>query len=247
MFEKSQNKWKRGNGWAILSLFYVYFKTFQTNNTIFTTKQCEKISCPSSIRCRDSKQRPLKRDSPPVTTGPWLPPTGWPFLKRPSQLQKSRLVPFFELTWQVVNDSSAVSRTYFADEIRRSKCCQDYLLRSFWHLRLSCKSAWARLVPSERCLRRSSSSRRPKIKQVRAFWFRSVKKVSHVGARFEPWSNVQLIKPSDHTTSNPWFYRQNINVSISFTILKLGTLKSSSLIGQNYSWDLQQPIGVIYL
>ena len=30
-------------------LFFVYFQSFQTNNTIFSTNQCEKMSkCPSS-------------------------------------------------------------------------------------------------------------------------------------------------------------------------------------------------------
>ena len=28
--------------WANLGLFFVYFRSFQTNNTIFTTNQCEK-------------------------------------------------------------------------------------------------------------------------------------------------------------------------------------------------------------
>ena len=40
--------------WANPGLFFVYFRSFQTNNTIFATNQCEKMSCPSSIWRRDS-------------------------------------------------------------------------------------------------------------------------------------------------------------------------------------------------
>ena len=51
------------------------FRSFQTNIiTIFTTKICEKSKCPSSIRCWDSKPRPLERESLPITTKAGLPP-----------------------------------------------------------------------------------------------------------------------------------------------------------------------------
>ena len=50
------------------------FSVFSTNNTIFTTNQCEKMSCPSSIRRRDSNPRPLDHESPPITTRSGLPP-----------------------------------------------------------------------------------------------------------------------------------------------------------------------------
>ena len=54
-------------------LFFVYFRSFQTNIiTIFTTNICEK--CPSSIWCRDSNPRPSERESLPITTRPGLPP-----------------------------------------------------------------------------------------------------------------------------------------------------------------------------
>ena len=52
--------------WANPGLFFVYFRSFQTNNTIFTTNQCEK--CPSCIRRWDSNPRPLERESPSITT-----------------------------------------------------------------------------------------------------------------------------------------------------------------------------------
>ena len=58
--------------WANPGLFFVYFRSFQTNITIFTTNICEK--CPSSIWCRDSNPRPLEHKSLPITTRPGLPP-----------------------------------------------------------------------------------------------------------------------------------------------------------------------------
>ena len=42
--------------WTNPDLFFVYFRTFQTNIIkIFTTDQCEKISCPSSISTYNAK------------------------------------------------------------------------------------------------------------------------------------------------------------------------------------------------
>ena len=54
------------------SLFFIYFRSFQTNFTIFTTNKCEK--CPSSIWHRVSNTRPLDRECLPITTRPGLPP-----------------------------------------------------------------------------------------------------------------------------------------------------------------------------
>ena len=48
-------------------LFFVYFRSFQTN-------QCEKMSIPSSIWCKDSNTRPFNRESSPITTRRGLPP-----------------------------------------------------------------------------------------------------------------------------------------------------------------------------
>ena len=53
---------------------FVYFRPFQTNNTIFKTNQCEKMSCPSSIWRWDSNPQPWECESPPITTRPGLPP-----------------------------------------------------------------------------------------------------------------------------------------------------------------------------
>ena len=39
--------------WANPGHFFIYFRSFQTNITIFTTNQCEKMSCPSSIWRQD--------------------------------------------------------------------------------------------------------------------------------------------------------------------------------------------------
>ena len=44
------------------------FGLFQTNNTVLTTNQCEKMSCPSSIWRWDSNPQPLDRESSPITT-----------------------------------------------------------------------------------------------------------------------------------------------------------------------------------
>ena len=50
---------------------FVYFWSFQTNIiTIFTTNQCEKMSCPSSIWRQDSNSQPLDHESSPMTTRP---------------------------------------------------------------------------------------------------------------------------------------------------------------------------------
>ena len=54
------------------SSFFVYFWSFQINNPIFTTNQCE--NCPSSIRHWDSNPRPLKHEPSPITTRPRLSP-----------------------------------------------------------------------------------------------------------------------------------------------------------------------------
>ena len=55
-----------------LGLFFVYFRSFQTNNAIFTTNQCKK--CPSTIPRWDSNQHHLEHESSPLTTRPGLPP-----------------------------------------------------------------------------------------------------------------------------------------------------------------------------
>ena len=61
------------------SLFFIYFRSFQTNFTIFTTNKCEK--CPSSIRHRESNTRPLDRECLPITTRPGLPPKAFSFVR----------------------------------------------------------------------------------------------------------------------------------------------------------------------
>ena len=58
--------------WAIQAPFIVYFRSFQTNITVFTINTREKS--PSSIRCKDSNPQSLEPESPPITTRPGLPP-----------------------------------------------------------------------------------------------------------------------------------------------------------------------------
>ena len=60
--------------WANPGLFFIFLQSLQKNNTIFTTNHCEKMSCPSSIQCRDSNPWPLEHESAPITTRPGLPP-----------------------------------------------------------------------------------------------------------------------------------------------------------------------------
>ena len=48
------------------------FSVFSNKHYNFYNKIYEK--CPSSIQCRDSNPRPLKRESLPITTRPGLPP-----------------------------------------------------------------------------------------------------------------------------------------------------------------------------
>ena len=59
--------------WAIPGLYFVYFRLFQANFTIFTSNTCQKW-CPSSIGCWDSNPRPSGHESPPTTIRPGLPP-----------------------------------------------------------------------------------------------------------------------------------------------------------------------------
>ena len=58
--------------WATLASFSFYFRSLETNNTIFTANQYEK--CPSSIQCWDSNPEPLKYELSPITTRPGHPP-----------------------------------------------------------------------------------------------------------------------------------------------------------------------------
>ena len=64
-------KWFFLKKWANPGLFFVSFRCFQTDNTIFTTNICEK--CPSSKWCWDSNPRPSERESLPITTRLGLP------------------------------------------------------------------------------------------------------------------------------------------------------------------------------
>ena len=46
---------------------FSFFGSFRANNTIFTANQCEKISCPFSIRHWDLNPQPLVHESSPIT------------------------------------------------------------------------------------------------------------------------------------------------------------------------------------
>ena len=84
--------------WIIYYSFFLFKNgptPFHTNNTIFTTNQCEKMSkYPSSIWHWDSNPRPFKHESSPITYRPRLPPI---------ILQLSRLVlTLLQLSGQLV-------------------------------------------------------------------------------------------------------------------------------------------------
>ena len=69
---KLSSRLQRSKKCADPGLFFIYFQSFQSNITIFTTNQCEK--CPSSIGHRDSNSQPSDYEIPPLTTRPGLPP-----------------------------------------------------------------------------------------------------------------------------------------------------------------------------
>ena len=91
------------------------FLSFQTHITIFTTSKCEKY--PSIIWCQDSNSRPLKHESPPITTSPGLPPQNGFFIffaktnsespavkTHTSSLSKSEILPCYSINrWQFIN------------------------------------------------------------------------------------------------------------------------------------------------
>ena len=71
-FQSSESDWEEKvtffKKWDNPSLFFIYFRSFQTKLTIFITNKCEK--CPSSLQRWESNPRPLIRESLPITTRP---------------------------------------------------------------------------------------------------------------------------------------------------------------------------------
>ena len=65
--------WVYLNGPTPASFSFIFW-TFQTINTFFTTNQCEKMSCPSSIWHRDLNTQPIEYELSPITTKPGLQP-----------------------------------------------------------------------------------------------------------------------------------------------------------------------------
>ena len=55
-------------------LFLIYFRLFQTNNTILTTNQCEKCHVHPGIWRRDSNPQPSECESTPIANRQGLPP-----------------------------------------------------------------------------------------------------------------------------------------------------------------------------
>ena len=83
------------NKWANPSLFFIYFRLFK--HTLQILQHVKK--CPSIIRCQDLNSRSLEHDSPPITTGPGLPPISLirslHLNKYPSSLRRDYLKDFY--------------------------------------------------------------------------------------------------------------------------------------------------------
>ena len=77
--------------WPNAGLFFVYFRSFQTNNTIFTTNKCAKMSCPFHIRCQDSNPWPLAYESSLITTRTGLPPC-YSFVDTPISTERDDVI-----------------------------------------------------------------------------------------------------------------------------------------------------------
>ena len=71
--------------WANPGLFFFYFRSFQTNITIFTTNIFEKMSIQYTV------PGPLERESLPITTRPGLPPMAHTLPYQSSPLRFKRL------------------------------------------------------------------------------------------------------------------------------------------------------------
>ena len=102
--------------WANPASFSFYFKLFKHTLQFFTTNKYVR-KCSSSIWCQDSNSRPLKHESPPITTSPGLPPQNGFFIffaktnsespavkTHTSSLSKSEILPCYSINrWQFIN------------------------------------------------------------------------------------------------------------------------------------------------
>ena len=95
---------KMGQHRPLFRLFAVFSN--KQYKTIFTTNQCEKMSCPSSIWRRDSNLRPSERESPPITTRPGLPPKANPAVHR-LLLKRASLTYLLEQKMLISNGSGS--------------------------------------------------------------------------------------------------------------------------------------------
>ena len=68
--------------WANLGLFFIYFRSFQTFCSFFTSNKCEKCQVHWSIRCQDMNPRPLENESSPITTRPLDRASSFPLTNR---------------------------------------------------------------------------------------------------------------------------------------------------------------------
>ena len=124
--------------WANPGLFVIYFQSFQANSPIFTTNRCEK--CPSSIWRQDSKPRPFKHESSPITTRPGLPP--WlPLIISINgffNYDKARIVyPYLAMVCKIGSSRSeteGVDKTGNASSAPEVTRREDEIVITFWDL-----------------------------------------------------------------------------------------------------------------
>ena len=91
-------------------LFYCLLSVFSNKHYNFYNNICDK--CPSSIRCQDLNPQPLGRESPPITTRPWLPP--W----HTYQLQVQCLIFWHSGIWETASPSRARTKAHGRYEVR---------------------------------------------------------------------------------------------------------------------------------
>ena len=60
--------WQTCEKWAILGIYFIYFRSFQT--TVKISQQMKAKNDPSNVRCRNSNSWPLNLESPPITIRP---------------------------------------------------------------------------------------------------------------------------------------------------------------------------------
>ena len=104
--------------------FLFIFALFKQTIQFFTTNQCEKMSCPSSIRRKDSNPWPLERESPPITTRPGLPPKFNTFFISSTQTEEQKdldAICFYRFLGRLQDRSISEKKKQFLAKQRRKQ------------------------------------------------------------------------------------------------------------------------------